>query len=110
MELILETRAQQEDRTVIAGRMMFAPPVDEDYWLYRVKVGERQAVIGFPKFGSIGIGFAVEDADWNTNFPSSVDADVIYEHIKVNKGDEGISREDCLEAIGMIQEAVARGR
>ncbi|TDB86445.1 hypothetical protein E1264_17760 [Actinomadura sp. KC216] len=104
MDLVLETKAQP-DETVHAGPAMLTPAIDEDYWLYRVKLSERQAIVGFPKFGLIGIGFAVEE-DWNTNLPSGCDAEQIYEHIAHNKGDDSISREDCLSAIRMIQDAV----
>ena len=46
----------QLDSTVL----MITPPLDEDYWLFRVKLYEDQAIVGFPKFGTIGIGFAQE--------------------------------------------------
>lgn len=81
------------------------PPVGEDYWLYRVRVADGQAVVGFPKFSTVGIGFAVE-TDWNTNLPYTCDTVEIYEHIEHNRGDESIRREDCIEAIRMIQNAV----
>lgn len=105
MDLVLEAKAQQ-DETVHAGPAMITPAIDEDYWLYRVRLSERQAVVGFPKFMTIGIGFAVEE-DWNTNLPYTCEAERIYEHIAHNKGDDSISREDCLTAIRMIQDAVA---
>lgn len=82
----------------------FTPPLDEDYWLFRVKLFEDQAIVGFPKFGTIGIGFAQED-DWNTNLPYTQDAAQIYDHIKHNKAHDEISDEDCLAAIRLIQEA-----
>jgi hypothetical protein len=84
---------------------MITPPIDEEYWAYRVKLGDAQAIVGFPKFMTIGIGFANEE-DWNTNLPWSCDAEEIYDHIAHNKGDESISREDCVAAIQMIQGAV----
>jgi hypothetical protein len=110
-ELVLEQRAQ-DDKTQIAipapggPRIMMSPAPGPDYWLFRVRVSDKQAILGFPKFFQIGIGFAVEDADWNTNLPATCDAEEIYEHIKENKGDDAISRETCLEAIQMIQAAV----
>lgn len=107
MDLVLETKTQQ-DKTVHAGPMMMTPAIDEDYWLYRVKVSERQAIVGFPKFGLIGIGFAVEE-DWNTNLPSTCGTEEIYEHITHNKGDASISRDD-LTAIRMIQDAAAEAK
>lgn len=82
---------------------VITPPLDGDYWIMRVPVSDNQAIVTFPKFMLFGIGFQVEDEDWNTNLPSSCDAEEIYEHIKKNKGDDSISREDCIEAIKMIQ-------
>jgi hypothetical protein len=109
-KLTLERKEQVDKSAKIIGNAIMTPPIDKDYWRYRVKVSDRQAIIGFPKFGVIGIGFAVEDADWNTNLPSSCDAEDIYRHIKCNKGDAGISAEDCVAAIRLIQEAVAADR
>jgi hypothetical protein len=103
-DLTLERRAQQ-DATAHVGPVMNTPAIDEDYWAYRVRVSESQAVVGFPKFFTIGVGFAVED-DWNTNFPYTCSAEEIYDHIEHNKGDETISRDDCLVAIRLIQDAV----
>lgn len=84
--------------------VMITPPIDEDFWLLRVKVSKEQAIVGFPKFMQLGIGFAVE-ADWNTNLPSRVTAERIFEHIKHNKGDTAIPDARCIEAIRMVQEA-----
>jgi hypothetical protein len=99
MTLTLETK-HHRDGTVKAGRMMLAPLIDEDYWLYRVAVSENQAVVGFEKFGVIGIGFQHEE-DWNTNLPASCDAETIYSHIEHNS--LGAPKELCIEAIKMIQ-------
>lgn len=95
--------------TPTGGSLMICPPVGQDYWIFRVAVSEKQAVVGFPKFGVIGIGFQFEEEDWNTNLPSSSDAEEIYEHIKVNKGAEP-TREDCIAAIKMIQAAAEQLR
>ena len=84
--------------------LMITPPLDEDYWLFRVKLHEDQAIVGFPKFGTIGIGFAQEE-DWNTNLPYTCPAEQIYNHIKHNKKYDQISDEQCLEAVRMVQEA-----
>jgi len=46
-ELVLETR-DQRDKTVHAGPIAIAPFVNEDYWAYRVKLSDRQAIVGFP--------------------------------------------------------------
>lgn len=84
--------------------LVVTPPLDEDYWLFRVKLHNDQAMLGFPKFGVIGVGFAQEE-DWNTNLPSGCDADKIYKHIKHNKKYDEITDEMCLEAIKLIQDA-----
>lgn len=102
--LVLEIRGQ-ENKTVEIGPLSMAPPIDEDYWAFRVRLSEKQAIVGFPKFSTVGIGFAQEE-DWNTNFPYTCDAEEIYQHIEHNKADDAISREDCLTAIRMIQDAI----
>lgn len=113
MTLTLEIKGQSDKTgtygTSAGGVMLLTPPIDESYWQYRVMLGERQAIVGFPKFTTIGIGFAVED-DWNTNLPYTQDAAAIFDHIKHNKGDDGISDDDCLAAIRMIQDAVRADR
>ncbi|MGW4889617.1 hypothetical protein [Streptomyces murinus] len=106
--LVLEVRDQNND-TAFVGPFMLTPPISEDYWAYRVCVAAGQAVVGFPKFNTIGIGFAVEE-DWNTNLPYTCDAEQIYEHIEHNRGDESITREVCVAAIQLIQDAVRRDR
>ena len=108
MPLRLERR-DQADETPTIGPAMFTPALDEDYWAYRVIVGEHQAVIGFPKFTTIGIGFAVEE-DWNTNLPYRCETDKIWRHIQCNKGDESIPDAWCIRAIEMIQEAARSDR
>lgn len=108
MQLTLERKSQSDTthKFGVGGRvLMMTPDICPDYWKYRVALTERQAVIGFPKFGCIGIGFAVED-DWNTNLPSNCSAEMIFKHIEHNKGDTAIADADCIEAIGMIQQAV----
>lgn len=106
--LTLERREQPDRTTHLRtpyGILRVTPGVNEDYWLYRVRLSETQAMLGFPKFGMVGIGFARED-DWNTNLPASCEAGAIFEHIAGNKGDQSISDDDCLDAIRMIQRAV----
>lgn len=102
--LKLEVRGQ-EDKTGRVGPFMITPGIDEDYWAYRVRLSDTQAVVGFPKFSTIGIGFAQEE-DWNTNLPYTCSAEEIYEHIDHNKGDGSITREDCVAAIRLIQDAI----
>lgn len=89
------------------GRVMITPPINEDYWLYRVAVSDKQAIVGFSKFGIIGIGFQHEE-DWNTNLPSSSSAEAIYDHIKHNRLDA--EKETCIAAIRLIQQAVRESR
>lgn len=101
--LRLESKAQPNE-TPVVGPMMITPPIDEDYWLFRVRLSDTQAIVGFPKFGTIGIGFAIEE-DWNTNLPYTCPAKQIYHHIKHNKGDKSISWRDCMKAIAMVQGA-----
>ena len=77
---------------------------DDDYWVFRVKLSENQAIIAFPKFFTLGIGFAKED-DWNTNLPYTSETENIFNHIAHNKGDDNIKDADCIAAIKLIQEA-----
>ena len=107
-ELRLERKGQENETPVIGGLMM-TPALGEDYWAYRVVVGEHQAVVGFPKFGTIGVGFAVEE-DWNTNLPFTCSTDKIWKHIAHNKGDDAIPDEWCIEAIRLVQDAAAADR
>ena len=85
---------------------LITPPIDEDYWIARVKVSDEQAVVAFPKFRTIGIGFQKEE-DWNTNLPASSSAERIFGHIAHNKGDDDIPNERCIEAIQLLQVWVA---
>lgn len=109
-ELVLERRETQEDKTVQIGQhVLLTPEINQDYWSYRVKVSEGQAVVGFPKFGTIGIGFAVEE-DWNTNLPYKCPTAEIRRHIWHNRGDDRITKEVVARAIRMIQQAAAEDR
>lgn len=107
-ELKLERR-EQRDQTANIGRMSLTPMVDEDYWAYRVRLTDKQAVLGFPKFGTIGIGFAAEE-DWNTNLPYRCDTDEICQHIKHNAGDDSITEDDIRAAVELIQQAARDDR
>ena len=97
-------RKDQPDETRLIGPAMVTPPIEESYWLYRVMVSDTQAVVGFPKFGTIGIGFMVED-DWNTNLPYTSDATRIRKHIWHNRGGESITKDVVDRAIELIQAA-----
>lgn len=103
-ELTLE-RKTQADESAVNDTVSVTPPIDESYWAYRVRLSDTQAIVGFPKFLTIGIGFAQEQ-NWNTNLPYTSPADRIFNHIRQNKGDDSISDEDVLAAIVMVQDAV----
>lgn len=87
------------------GVILFTPPLDDEYWLFRVALSEKQAVVAFPKFTTFGIGFQYEE-DWNTNLPYQSTAEYIFSHIRQNKADETISDDDCIKAIIMLQNAI----
>lgn len=95
----------KEEKTLESRGIFITPPVGDGYWMYKVDVGHGQTVIGFPKFGIVGIGF-LKEKDWNTNLPSKCEAEKIYRHIAHNKT-KGPKKSDCIKAIQMIQEAVA---
>lgn len=100
MKLQLEARASLADPSE-GSRVMVTPPITEDYWLARVQVGGGQALVAFPKFGTIGIGFAQEE-DWNTNLPYTSPAAGIWNHIKHNRGAATATEAECLQAISML--------
>ena len=89
------------------GVISITPPLDEDYWLMRVPVSKTQALVCFPKFGTVGIGFQHEE-DWNTNLPYTCEAEEIYNHIQHNRGNRHIAKAACLEAIRLLQSAIAK--
>jgi hypothetical protein len=103
-KLTVERRAEQDDGQVAPG-IAITPKISEDYWAYRVVLSEKQAILGFPKFSTIGIGFA-EEKDWNSNLPYECNTEHIFRHIQHNKGDASISDDDVLEAIRLVQEAI----
>lgn len=105
-ELKLERKDQEPGGILAGGAVMMTPALDDQYWSYRVKLTDKQAVVGFPKFGIIGIGFAVEDDDWNRNLPADDPAEKIAEWIAANKGDDSIEDADVIAAIRLIQDAV----
>jgi hypothetical protein len=108
-DLVLEINPNvfgHESKDFMVGNtvVMTAPNVNEDYWLFRVRLYKDQAILGFPKFGLIGIGFA-QERDWNTNLPSSADTMKIFNWIKRNKKYRSIPDEKVIEAIKIVQEA-----
>lgn len=111
MNLILETKDQPNKtlrKKINENTFIVAPWTDEKYWRYRVAVSENQAIVGFPKFNTVGIGFQIEE-DWNTNLPYTEKAETILNHIWHNrgKGNNGTTfRQRCLDAIRMIQQTI----
>jgi len=111
LTLILEVNDQDfPNKGIIGdGRIMITPPIDENYWYFRVRLNDTgQAIVGFPKFSTIGIGFAQEREDWNCNLPFTCSPYTIFHHIAQNKGDEGIQEATCIEAIEMVRMAARR--
>ncbi len=105
MNIELNARFAPTDRPLVAPSgavFLLTPPLDEDYYLARVKVGSN-AIQCFPKFGLIGIGFAREE-DWNTNLPHSSAAEEIWDHIKHNADDPSITDAQGIAAIKLLQE------
>jgi hypothetical protein len=94
---------------VETGLLLVTPPLNEDYWMYRVLLKHGQAIVAFPKFGTIGCGFAKE-TDWNTNLPIDVPAEQIYAHIKHNKKYRDITSAQCIDAINAIKKVIAEGK
>jgi hypothetical protein len=98
-------RKSQDDDGLLGGGIAMTPSLGHDYWSYRVMLSETQAVVAFPKFGTIGCGFAVEsEGHWNTNLPVACEVDGLYDHIK--DVDPTQDEETVKTAIRMIQEAV----
>ena len=93
------------------GIIMFTPAIDEDYWIMRVKLyhdkklNKDQSIIAFPKFGLIGVGFAIEERSWNTNLPYQTDTERLYKHIRCNKKYRVITKQTCLEGLKLLQAA-----
>ena len=83
-------------------QVTITPAIGKEYFLFRVKLTKTQAILAFPKFYTLGIGFALE-SDWNTNLPYNCRTKEIFEHIKENKRYKSISDKDCLEAIKILQ-------
>lgn len=79
--------------------LLFTPkPGTDNSWLFRVQLSKNQAIVGFPKFMLIGIGF-YKEKDYNTNLPYTCSPEKIFNHIKDNKGSKKISDSDCITAI-----------
>jgi len=106
LKLEMSDNYYQPDKSHIEGtNIMITPALGGENWVFRVRMSETQSLLAFKKFMTIGIGFDVEE-DWNTNLPWSNDIMAIWEHIRCNKGDDGILDSDCIRAIEMLQDAV----
>jgi hypothetical protein len=103
----VNSRMIKDDPISIGGGsiIMITPPINESYWMYRVPLKHGQAIVAFPKFGTIGCGFAKEK-DWNTNLPLDCPAEQIYSHIKHNKRFKDISDRECIDAIEALKSFV----
>jgi hypothetical protein len=84
--------------------VLITPNIGEDYWVFRIKLFKDQALLAFPKFWTMGIGFALEE-DWNTNLRYDVEAHKIFYHIKCNKRYKEIRDQECIAAIKVLQKA-----
>ena len=103
----LEVNAQfEEQQTALTPNVIMSPIVGEDYYLFRVHLYKDQYLLAFPKFNTIGIGFAQEE-DWNTNLPFICVAEDIYDHIKHNKKYKEIKKQEVMHAIELLQVASA---
>jgi hypothetical protein len=106
--LRLESRNHTDETFVLQSPnkiVMFTPPINESYWDYRVQLHEDQSVIGFGKFGTIGIGFA-QESDWNTNLPYVCKTEDILNHIWHNHKYQAVTKKRTAEAIRLIQAQV----
>jgi hypothetical protein len=97
MDIQINEKAVKDVTKVNEYVFVMRPDVTEN-WIARVPLANGQALIAFPKFGTVGIGFEKE-TDWNTNLPVTCSATTIYDHIKHNKGSRKITEEECLAAI-----------
>lgn len=94
----------KKQNTSLGESIEITPIVNEDYYLFRVHLYKDQYLLAFPKFFTIGIGFA-QEKDWNTNLPYQCETLEIYNHIKHNKKYKEIKRSEVLKAIELLQVA-----
>lgn len=103
-----EPRSQPEPETALVdpeAPILERRPPNKDQWVYRIKLSAQQAMIGFPRDGTIEIAFENETV-LDRSVPYNLFApDLIYDHIQVNKGDDGIWDDTCIQAIQFIVEA-----
>lgn len=102
------TTMLKDNSTFKSGNNVIAvtPSIDKDYWLFRVHLYKDQYVQAFPKFFTLGVGFAIED-DWNTNLPYSSGPEAIYSHISHNKKYKAITKDRAIEALTKLTTACA---
>ena len=103
----VKSKVGETDFQIGKKTIMVTPQINENYWVLRVKLHKNQSIIAFPKFMTMGIGFA-QEIDWDTNFPYTCKAVDIFNHIKKNKKYKAISDGDCIKAIEMIQNFIKR--
>lgn len=102
--LVLEERVEP-------GPADEAGPLDGYFndWLFRVKVSDGQAVIGYPRLSTIGVGFAVEsDDDFGVDAPYDLGVEEIWAAIRVNAG--GVPEGLAVQAIRIVADAAAEAR
>jgi hypothetical protein len=107
---------KHEDPSPVA---MMTPSLDEDFWLMRVPLTDHQALVVFPKLGSMGCGYQLEEGGWNVNLPLDGNRDFerhvkLVQHIDVNRirpcETDWIPQLIVLAAVGMLDELVGRNR
>lgn len=92
----------------IKGETVVAyPHGGKNNWLFRVMVSDTQAVIGFRKFFTIGIGFMLEKS-MNTNLPHECPVKYIFDYIAENKGSDLIPDERCIAAVRLVKIAAKK--
>lgn len=95
---------KQHPKKTICGKILLGGGSTGNDVLFKVELFKDQALIAFPKFSTIAIGFK-EEEDENTNLPYVCDELEIYNHIKCNKFYKEIKKKTCIEAIKMLQVA-----
>ena len=83
--------------------VLITPPIGSGYFIARVPLFADQAIQIFPKFSTVGCGFAQEE-DWNTNLPITLPAEEIYRHIEHNKKYAEITEDQAIAAIKELQQ------
>jgi hypothetical protein len=108
-------QAARDYGLVLERRSPDPPPLDFTHpwadgvpWYYRVAVSDRQAVVGFPKFSTVGIGFEDEPGSLDLNLGYDRGTETIFRHVYSNKGDAAIADDACRQAISMVRDAAAR--